>query len=911
MDKQNNIPQINLDNPYYASGTEGFPSDFRRQQPFSLQRQEPTQQNINQPTQPIQATQPTEPKQKTKYQELVDSGKDVSPKKISEILGSSANQEQDIKDLQAGGFPQGDIDKALELLNSQKQDKNESITYDSVKKEQGKDKANEAFRIATIREYNNTGDIKEAVNKVAQAYGLTSDEARNKGVTGETINLLLDGKNKDDVVKLLAEGSEAFNKKDTIKKFLKSQGWEDEDTINEVWNKKLEPYKNNISDLENQSAYFQYEYNSGLKKAMDRLGNNATEEDKRNTKLLYDAEFIKNQVKQTSINKRFIQGARTFVDGLLAIADNVLPDKVSSAIGLKDVANTSTEYGAMVDKLSKEEVGTNIAGILGEIAGLVAGGIGNLTSKAPTFLGKVVGDATIGAGVSSVTASGKGKEGKELVKEAAIGAGIGGALRGVVDGVSKGYEAGVKALLPKDKGVSESVIKAKLDTLKAYKTLGIKRPEVLDFPATYRRQLLANDISKGEVAQELTKINNKITAEITKSGKVSQQTGDELVSSLEGIVKAKSDQEKMLSTAAYDKFNAKYGDKVLTDNQKSELVSSLNDIKEQVVFYANNAVSEPEKTAAQSVIYSIDKLSEGGKLKIKDVVALDKQLKASLKNWTLPQGGKKLEIKSLSDVLKSSLPKGAFIELSRANNKYIHYVKNFGYKSTLGKGLNKNTEQGINAAVYDGVSRLIKNSSAESKGLLEKIGDLQWTRDERSVFGSAFFKESGLSILTTTDHKTIKKSFEKLANTDLTKLSLLTTRHKPTREALNEKFLAINTIAKELQTALNDSGTTLQAASTGAIQKMWNVFQGWIKGRFFTKLYAKAYPDLDKQIQVYEKFLEKAKNTKSAQNVKITEELLKLTKTLKETDDILNRADRIELLSSIASGVSGASSGSN
>ena len=907
--------QINLDNPYYSSGAEGFPSDFRRQQTFSLQRQEPAQQNINQPEQPAQPPEPTEPtKQKTKYQELVDSGKDVSPKKISEILSSSTNRDRDIKDLQEGGFPQGDIDKALELLNSQKQtpdDKSEPITYDNVKKKQGKDKANEAFRVATIREYNNTGDIKEAVNKVASAYGLTSEEARNKGVTGETINLLLDGKSKEDVVKLLAEGSEAFNKKDTIKKFLKSQGWEDDDTINQVWSKKLEPHRNNIADLENQSAYFQYEYNSGLKKAMDKLGDNASEEDKRNAKLVYDAEFIKNQVKQTSTNRRFIQGARTFVDGLLSIADSVLPDKVSSKIGLKDAANTSTEYGAMVDKLSKEEVGTNIAGILGEIAGLVAGGVGNLTSKAPTFLGRVAGDAAIGAGVSSVTASGKGKEGKELAKEAIIGAGIGGSLRGVVDGVAKGYEAGVKALLPKDKEVSKDVVKAKLETLKAYKTLGIKRPDILDFPATYRRQLLANDISKGEVAQELIKINNRITTEIKKSGKVSQETGENFVSSLEGIVKAKSDQEKMLSSAAYDRFNAKYGEKVLTGDQKKDLVKHLTNIREEAVRYANNAVTEPEKTAAHSVIDSIDKLSEAGNLKIKDIVALDKQLKASLKNWFAPQGGKKLEIQSLSDALKSSLPKGAFAELTRANNKYIHYITHFGYKSTIGKGLKANAEKGINAAIYDGVKKLITEKSETSKALLEKIGNLQWTREERSVFGTAFFKESGLNVLTTTDHGSIRESFKKLAEIDFTKLSSLTTRHQPTREALNEKFAAINTISKELQTALKDAGTTLQAANTGVIQKVLNVTEGWIKGRFFTKLYSRAYPDLDKQIEVYEKLLKKFENSKSPENIKVTEEALKFVKTLKETDDILNRSDKIELLNEISSGVSGASTSHN
>ena len=495
--------------------------------------------------------------------------------------------------------------------------------------------------------------------------------------------------------------------------------------------------------------------------------------------------------------------------------------------------------------------------------------------------------------------------------EAIIGAGIGGSLRGVVDGVAKGYEAGVKALLPKDKEVSKDVVKAKLETLKAYKTLGIKRPDILDFPATYRRQLLANDISKGEVAQELIKINNRITTEIKKSGKVAQETGENFVSSLEGIVKAKSDQEKMLSSAAYDRFNAKYGEKVLTGDQKKDLVKHLTNIREEAVRYANNAVTEPEKTAAHSVIDSIDKLSEAGNLKIKDIVALDKQLKASLKNWFAPQGGKKLEIQSLSDALKSALPKGAFAELTRANNKYIHYITHFGYKSTIGKGLKANAEKGINAAIYDGVKKLITEKSETSKALLEKIGNLQWTREERSVFGTAFFKESGLNVLTTTDHGSIRESFKKLAEIDFTKLSSLTTRHQPTREALNEKFAAINTISKELQTALKDAGTTLQAANTGVIQKVLNVTEGWIKGRFFTKLYSRAYPDLDKQIEVYEKLLKKFENSKSPENIKVTEEALKFVKTLKETDDILNRSDKIELLNEIASGVSGASTSHN
>ncbi|MCE3038836.1 hypothetical protein [Helicobacter anatolicus] len=141
--------QEDFDKANYSTGEKGFPTDFRVWEGVSLERkipkQQPQQQNIT-PT-----PQPQEPvKQKTQYEEFVEAGKDVSPKRISEIFSDAGDDLHiAVKQFQEAGFPQADIDKALELLKSQKQ-KEEPVTYENVKKTRGKDFANEAFRIAAI-----------------------------------------------------------------------------------------------------------------------------------------------------------------------------------------------------------------------------------------------------------------------------------------------------------------------------------------------------------------------------------------------------------------------------------------------------------------------------------------------------------------------------------------------------------------------------------------------------------------------------------------------------------------------------------------------------------------------------------------------------------------------------------------
>ncbi|MCE3037347.1 penicillin-binding protein activator LpoB [Helicobacter sp. faydin-H20] len=135
------VSQEDLDKANYSTGETGFPTDFRRWEGVSLERKIPKQQPQQQTITPI--PEPQEPvKQKTKYEEFVDAGKDVSPEKISKVFADADATDElhiAVKQFQDAGFPKADIDKALELLKSQKQ-KEEPVTYENVKKTHGRDK---------------------------------------------------------------------------------------------------------------------------------------------------------------------------------------------------------------------------------------------------------------------------------------------------------------------------------------------------------------------------------------------------------------------------------------------------------------------------------------------------------------------------------------------------------------------------------------------------------------------------------------------------------------------------------------------------------------------------------------------------------------------------------------------------
>lgn len=567
------------------------------QQPAPAQTPPATQQVQPQP-QP-EPVQPATQQQDTFYQQLQKQNKteglgaDAVGRLVNRLKADkNLSDDKAIEVVKQLGYPDDVIneyktkatqeDNIIDLkISPTKEQINQKPTYKDLKAEYGDLATNYAVRKTILDKFKDSNDINTAIDETLKNYGLTRDEATKEGVLGRYINALVDKETPENIERYLIKTLQSFKSNESKVTYLNHYGITNENS------------KELIAKVLDEKNIAKHTYVPD--DIFDEQGN-------------IDKEKFARYAEASGVEKRFVDGFTNIVDGAVILLKDTLSALNIAPDSLQNEGNALEQENKVKNDIISNE-GFNVAGLVGELVTALLP-MGKLLQSASAG-GRVAKASAFAGTYSGLSSAGKGNEGKEIVKDTAIGAAAGGILQGVFESGRKLFSKFSKKTPPNPESLKQSIEAREYERgiVEAIDTL-VKDKQFFTDTVSFRDPFAANIILSNKIAQGhfgkatmslLDYIQRNLGISTAMRKAIENNKASELYENLvSGIQKIKDTAQKQMSSE-YKSLYASAEAIPLKAHHLTQFKKALDDVQETLLNYATHNIDSVESETGKLV----------------------------------------------------------------------------------------------------------------------------------------------------------------------------------------------------------------------------------------------------------------------------------------------------------------------